>query len=64
MFHLDLNDFLVSSCIDYLQLHRRPRSQFNFLSRQGHDGVKLHWKQFTRINKGGIRCKFKKKKKN
>ncbi len=44
MLHLDLEDFLVSNYINCLQLHRRPRSQANFLSKQGHDGVKLHWK--------------------
>jgi hypothetical protein len=51
MLHLDLEDFLVSSCIDCFQLRKRPKSQANFLSRQGHDEVKLHWKQSTRIEK-------------
>jgi hypothetical protein len=39
MLLLDMKDFLIFSCIDYLQLHRRPRGQANLLSRQGHDGV-------------------------
>ncbi len=29
MLQLDLEDLLVSSCIDYLQLHIKPRSQAN-----------------------------------
>jgi hypothetical protein len=54
---------LVSNCIDYLQLHRRPRSQANFMHRQDHDGVRLNWKQLMIINKRETRCKYSFKRK-
>jgi hypothetical protein len=63
MLHLDMDDFFVSSCINYLQLRRRPKSQANLLSRQGHHGIRLHWKQFTIINKRGTKCKYSFKRK-
>ncbi len=57
MLHLDLEETIVSSCINCLQLHRRPKSQASLLNRQGHNRVWLNWEQFTRIKKR--RTKFK-----
>jgi hypothetical protein len=41
VFNLYLKDFLISSCSHYLQLHRRPRGQAHFPSRQCHGWIRL-----------------------
>jgi hypothetical protein len=61
--HLDLEDALVYSCIDCLELHKRHIRQASLLSRQGHDGVTLNWKQFMKINNNKTRCKYSFKRK-
>jgi len=55
MIILDLENALICTCIDYLQLHRRPKSQAGLRCRQGHDGIMLNWKQFTKVNNIGTR---------
>ncbi len=62
--HLDLEDAFISSCIYYLQLHRKPKNQGSLMSRQDHDGIMLNWKQFMRTNKRRTRCKYFFKRKN